>query len=157
MTLPAAATAAGHGPETEALAGLVERVTFHNADSGFCVLRVKVRRQRDLVTVVGHAATIAVGEWMQMSGTWINDRTHGLQFRAAFLKASLPTTLEGIEKYLGSGMIRGIGPVYATSWSKPLARGCSTSSSRNRPGFTRSRASAPRGPPASSPAGPTRR
>ncbi|MGG5890688.1 SF1B family DNA helicase RecD2 [Falsiroseomonas sp. HC035] len=114
MTLPAVATAAGRGPETEALAGLVERVTFHNADSGFCVLRVKVRGQRDLVTVVGHAAAIAAGEWVQMSGTWTNDRTHGLQFKAAFLKASPPTTLEGIEKYLGSGMIRGIGPVYAT-------------------------------------------
>ncbi len=98
----------------EALAGLVERVTFHNADSGFCVLRVKARGQRDLVTVVGHAATIAAGEWVQMSGGWVNDRTHGLQFKAAFLKASPPTTLEGIEKYLGSGMIRGIGPAYAT-------------------------------------------
>jgi len=98
----------------EALAGLVERVTFHNADSGFCVLRVKARGQRDLVTVVGHAATIAAGEWVQMSGSWVNDRTHGLQFKAAFLRASPPTTLEGIEKYLGSGMIRGIGPVYAT-------------------------------------------
>ena len=97
----------------EALAGLVERVTFHNADTGFCVLRVKARGQRDLVTIVGHAASIASGEWVQMSGTWVNDRTHGLQFRAAFLKASPPTTLEGIEKYLGSGMIRGIGPVYA--------------------------------------------
>src|SRR3954452_5721397 len=97
----------------EALAGLVERVTFHNADSGFCVLRVKARGQRDLITVVGHAAMIASGEWVQMSGSWINDRTHGLQFKAAFLKASPPTTLEGIEKYLGSGMIRGIGPVYA--------------------------------------------
>ena len=92
----------------------MERVTFHSADSGFCVLRVNARGQRDLVTVVGHAATIAAGEWVQMSGTWITDRTHGLQFKAAFLKASPPTTLEGIEKYLGSGMIRGIGPVYAT-------------------------------------------
>ena len=102
------------GPPTEALAGLVERVTFHNADSGFCVLRIKARGQRDLVTVVGHAASISAGEWVQMSGIWVTDQTHGLQFKAAFLKASAPTTLEGIEKYLGSGMIRGIGPVYAT-------------------------------------------
>ena len=101
------------GSPTEALAGLVERVTFHNEENGFCVLRVKARGQRDLVTVVGHAASIAAGEWVQMSGTWFNDRTHGLQFKAAFLKASPPTTLEGIERYLGSGMIRGIGPVYA--------------------------------------------
>ncbi len=98
---------------TEALAGLVERVTYHNPESGFCVLRVKVRGQRDLVTVVGHAASISAGEWVQLSGSWINDRSHGLQFRASFLKATQPTTVEGIEKYLGSGMIRGIGPVYA--------------------------------------------
>ncbi|MBV0888921.1 ATP-dependent RecD-like DNA helicase [Komagataeibacter oboediens] len=98
---------------TEALAGLVERVTFHNAENGFCVLRVKVRGQRDLVTVVGHAAMISAGEFVQMSGRWFNDHTHGLQFKVEFLKASPPTTVEGIERYLGSGMIRGIGPVYA--------------------------------------------
>ena len=92
----------------------MERVTFHSEESGFCVLRVKARGQRDLITVVGHAATIAAGEWVQMTGDWVNDRTHGPQFKAAFLKASPPTTREGIEKYLGSGMIRGIGPAYAS-------------------------------------------
>jgi exodeoxyribonuclease V alpha subunit len=56
---------------------------------------------------------ISAGEFVQASGSWINDRTHGVQFRASFLKATAPTTVEGIEKYLGSGMIRGIGPVYA--------------------------------------------
>jgi len=109
----AAPPAQARAAPTEALAGLVERVTFHSAETGFCVLRVKARGQRDLVTVVGHAASISAGEWVQTSGTWVNDRTHGPQFRAAFLKATPPTTLEGIEKYLGSGMIRGIGPVYA--------------------------------------------
>jgi exodeoxyribonuclease V alpha subunit len=98
---------------TEVLAGLVERVTFHNDENGFCVLRVKARGQRDLITVLGHAAMIAAGEFVQASGTWVNDRTHGVQFKAAFLKAAAPTTTEGIEKYLGSGMIRGIGPIYA--------------------------------------------
>jgi exodeoxyribonuclease V alpha subunit len=97
----------------EVLAGLVERVTFHNDENGFCVLRVKARGQRDQITVVGHAAMISAGEFVQASGSWINDRTHGVQFRASFLKATAPTTVEGIEKYLGSGMIRGIGPVYA--------------------------------------------
>ena len=97
----------------EALAGLVERVTFHNPDTGFCVLRVKVRGQRELTTVVGQAAMIGAGEFVQMSGAWVNDRTHGQQFRASFLKTSPPTTLEGIERYLASGMIRGIGPIYA--------------------------------------------
>ena len=99
--------------EREAFGGLVERVTYHNAENGFCVLRVKARGQRDLVTVVGAAAAISAGEFIQASGIWINDRTHGLQFKAAFLKAAPPTTLEGIERYLGSGMIKGIGPVYA--------------------------------------------
>jgi len=74
--------------------------------------RVKARGQRDLITVLGHAAMISAGEFVQASGSWINDRTHGVEFRASFLKAMAPTTVEGIEKYLGSGMIRGIGPVY---------------------------------------------
>ena len=97
----------------EVLAGLVERVTFHNEENGFCVLRTKARGHRDLVTVVGQAATISAGEWITASGEWVNDRTHGQQFRARFLKTSAPTAVEGIEKYLGSGMIRGIGPGYA--------------------------------------------
>ncbi len=101
------------GPATENLAGLVERVTFHNEENGFCVLRLKARGRRDLITVIGHAAMISAGEWVQAAGAWTNDRTHGLQFRAAFLKATPPTTLDGIERYLGSGMIRGIGPTYA--------------------------------------------
>jgi exodeoxyribonuclease V alpha subunit len=97
----------------EVLAGPVERVTFHNVESGFCVLRIKARGHRELVTVIGHAAVISAGEWITASGEWINDRTHGQQFKAKFLKTSEPTSLDGIEKYLGSGMIRGIGPVYA--------------------------------------------
>src|SRR5690606_12954498 len=71
------------------------------------------RGKRDLITVVGHAATISAGEFIQASGEWTNDLTHGVQFRARFLKAMPPTTAEGIEKYLASGMIRGIGPVNA--------------------------------------------
>src|SRR5487761_1801620 len=106
-------------PAREVLAGLVERVTFHNEENGFCVLRGKARGHRDLVTLVGHAATIAAGEAVTASGTWVNDRTHGLQFKAHFLKATAPNTVEGIRRYLASGMIRGIGPVYA----KKLVRG----------------------------------
>ncbi|HET6519039.1 MAG TPA: hypothetical protein VFG47_04385, partial [Geminicoccaceae bacterium] len=68
-----------------------------------------MRGHRDLVTVVGHAATTSAGEFVQASGAWVNDRAHGLQFKAAFLRAAPPTTLEGIERYLGSGMVKGIG------------------------------------------------
>ena len=108
-------------PETatqEVLAGLVERVTYHNDENGFCVLRIKARGHRDLVTVVGHAATIAAGEWVTASGEWTNDRTHGQQFKTRFMRTSAPTSIDGIEKYLGSGMIRGIGPVYAKKMVK---------------------------------------
>jgi exodeoxyribonuclease V alpha subunit len=98
----------------EVLAGLVERVTYHNVENGFCVLRAKARGHRDVVTLVGHAATIAAGEWITASGQWVNDRTHGQQFKARFLRTSPPTSAEGIEKYLSSGMIRGVGPVYAS-------------------------------------------
>ena len=97
----------------EVLAGLVERVTFHNSDNGFCVLRAKARGHRDLVTVIGHAAMISAGEWITATGEWTNDHTHGQQFKARFMRTSAPTSIDGIEKYLGSGMIRGIGPVYA--------------------------------------------
>ncbi|MFC3167820.1 SF1B family DNA helicase RecD2 [Paracoccus fontiphilus] len=107
---------------TEVLAGLVERVTFHSPESGFCVLRVKARGHRDLITVVGHAAMISAGEWITASGAWLNDRTHGLQFKAQFLKTSAPSSIEGIEKYLGSGMIRGIGPVYARRLVKAFGK-----------------------------------
>jgi hypothetical protein len=120
--------------ENETFAGLVERVTFHNEENGFCVLRVKARGKRDLITVVGHAATISAGEFLQASGEWVNDREHGLQFRARFLKAAPPTTVEGIERYLGSGMIRGIGPVFARKLVRAFGRRCSTSSEPSRVG-----------------------
>lgn len=97
----------------EVVAGLVERVTFHNAENGFCVIRVKARGHRELVTVIGHAASISAGEWITATGEWVNDRTHGLQFRTSFLRSSAPTSVEGIERYLASGMVRGIGPAYA--------------------------------------------
>ncbi len=83
----------------------MERFTFHSEESGFFVFRVKARGHRDLVTTVG--------EWITASGVWLNDRNHGLQFKAHFLKTSAPSSIDGIEKYLGSGMIKGIGPVYA--------------------------------------------
>jgi hypothetical protein len=61
----------------EVLVGLVERVIFHDAENGFCVLRAKARGHRNLVTVIGHAAIISAGEWITASGEWTNDRTHG--------------------------------------------------------------------------------
>ncbi|ABK97822.1 SF1B family DNA helicase RecD2 [Pelobacter propionicus] len=97
----------------ERLSGSVERVTFHSEESGFCVLRVKVKGKRDLVTVIGSAAAITAGEFVECVGSWHNDKTHGLQFKTINLKTVPPSTLEGIEKYLGSGMVKGIGPHFA--------------------------------------------
>jgi exodeoxyribonuclease V alpha subunit len=97
----------------EPLSGLVERVTFHSADTGFCVLRVNVRGHRDLVTVLGSAAEVHAGEHIQASGQWQQHREHGLQFRASFLQVVPPSSIQGIRRYLGSGLIKGIGRHFA--------------------------------------------
>jgi exodeoxyribonuclease V alpha subunit len=97
----------------ESLTGLIERVTFFNDENGFAVLKVKSKGRRDLITVVGSAPSINAGEWLTAEGSWVQDREFGRQFRASLLKTAAPTSREGIEKYLGSGMVKGIGPVYA--------------------------------------------
>lgn len=107
-------TAVPANPElTESLSGLIERVTFHNEETGYAVLKVKVRGHRDLVTVVGSLASVSPGEWLNAEGRWHQDREYGAQFKAEILTSTAPTTREGIERYLGSGMVKGIGPVYA--------------------------------------------
>ncbi len=98
---------------TESLAGLIERVTYHNPDAGFCVLQLKAPGHKDLVSVVGHASTVTPGEYVEGTGQWSIDRQYGRQFRADTLRLSPPTTPAGIEKYLGSGLVKGVGPVYA--------------------------------------------
>lgn len=105
------------GPE-DALSGLVERVTFHNPENGFCVLKVQAEGHRQLVCIVGTVPSVTPGEWITAQGTWQRDKDHGLQMKARTLKTQPPTSLEGIEKYLGSGLIKGIGPVYATKLVK---------------------------------------
>ena len=98
---------------SDELAGLIERVTFFNEETGFAVLRVKAKGRRDLLTVIGNLPAVNAGEWIHASGQWVRDREHGLQLRAQRIKSTPPTSREGMEKYLGSGMIKGIGPVYA--------------------------------------------
>ncbi|MDP1666158.1 MAG: ATP-dependent RecD-like DNA helicase [Methylobacter sp.] len=97
----------------EKLQGSIERVTFHSESTGFCVLRVKVSGHRELITVIGSASSVTAGEYIECLGFWVNDRQHGQQFKSVSLTIILPTTLEGIEKYLGSGMVKGIGPHFA--------------------------------------------
>jgi len=95
------------------LVGSIERVAFHNDETGFCVLRVKARGHRKPVTVVGHAPAVAIGELFEAGGTWLNDRHHGVQFRAETLKTSVPTTEEDLQRFLGSGLLKGVGPACA--------------------------------------------
>jgi len=100
-------------PATEEISGLIERVTFHNDESGFCVLRVKTPVHREETTVVGSLTSVTAGEWLVAEGGWVRDKEHGLQFKAAMMKTVPPTTPEGIERYLGSGLVKGIGPILA--------------------------------------------
>ena len=95
------------------LSGTVERVTFHSEDTGFSVLKVKVKGEADLVTVIGRIPNVSVGEFLTAEGDWVMDPTHGNQLKATILRTSPPDSREGIEKFLGSGLIKGIGPIYA--------------------------------------------
>jgi exodeoxyribonuclease V alpha subunit len=102
-----------NAPFADSLSGLIERVTFFNEENGWAVLKVKAKGHRDQVTVLGSLPSVSAGEWVTAEGRWVQDREFGQQFRAEILNSTAPTTKEGIEKYLGSGMVKGIGPVYA--------------------------------------------
>ena len=97
----------------EPVSGVVERITFHNLDNGYVVLKVRAPKHRELITVVGTLSNVVAGEYIEARGQWVNDRTHGVQFKADELRTTPPHTPEGIAKYLGSGLIKGIGPTYA--------------------------------------------
>ncbi|MGL6074180.1 MAG: SF1B family DNA helicase RecD2 [Fimbriiglobus sp.] len=97
----------------DVVTGAVERITFHNLDNGYCVLKVRAKGHRDLVTVVGNIPQVIAGEYLEATGDWTQDRFHGIQFTASELKTTPPHSPEGIIKYLGSGLVKGIGPTYA--------------------------------------------
>ena len=97
----------------EYLKGIVERVTYSNPENGFSVIRIKTENKEELVTAVGTLAQISPGTQLIMKGSWKNDSKFGRQFTVDSYKELMPSTLTGIEKYLGSGLIKGIGPVYA--------------------------------------------
>lgn len=103
------------------LAGSVERVTFYNPENGYTVLRLRPDRREmrlfpygeQLVTVVGNLPEVNPGEWLRLTGQWANHARHGRQFQVELCEQSLPATVEGIKRYLGSGMVRGVGKVMA--------------------------------------------
>lgn len=97
----------------EYISGVVERITYANEESGFCVIKIKSRGFSELVTVVGTLAAVNVGSTLRLKGDWRFDGKYGKQFNAIDYRETVPATIAGIEKYLGSGLIKGIGPVYA--------------------------------------------
>ena len=99
--------------QEKTLSGTIERVTFHNEENGYCVLRVSMSDARKTQTVVGNCAAPNAGEEIAARGEWIEDDQYGSQFRASEISTSEPDNLKGIERYLGSGLIDGIGPTYA--------------------------------------------
>ena len=97
----------------EQIRGVVERITYQNEENGYSVIKCRVKNYQDLVTVVGAMAEVHVGSVLVMSGTWRVDKKYGRQFSMESYEETLPATVYGIEKYLGSGLIKGVGPKFA--------------------------------------------
>lgn len=110
MTIASRESPERKSPNTgvQQISGLIERVTFHSEESGFCVLRIKARGHHDQITVIGTLPQVRAGEWIEADGRWAVDRDHGQQFKAEVLRTTAPATAEGIERYLASGLIKGI-------------------------------------------------
>ena len=97
----------------ELLNGLIERITFINEETGFSVIKIKSKGFSELVTVVGNMASVVVGSAVSLKGEWKTDSKYGKQFSVQYYTETVPASVLGIEKYLGSGFIKGIGPQYA--------------------------------------------
>lgn len=100
------------------LAGIVERITFTNEDTGFSVVKIRVKGYPELVTVVGNMAHVNPGSILSLQGQWTYDSRYGRQFNVEHYSETIPASVAGIEKYLGSGLIKGIGPVHARRITK---------------------------------------
>ena len=110
--------AEGGAPVLSELEGVIERVTFHNAENGYSVVRLtptggRGRAKADVVTVLGNFTNPVVGESLRCFGEWIKHPQYGAQFKLERYETLRPATATAIEKYLGSGMVKGIGPVMA--------------------------------------------
>ena len=103
----------GDDKEIKELTGQIERITYSDAESGYAVLRIAVKSYPDLVTAVGTIASPAVGEVLSMKGLWTDHPKFGSQFKIVEYRSFAPSSIQGIEKYLGSGLIKGIGPSIA--------------------------------------------
>jgi len=107
------ASARADRPSVEHVQGIVERVTFHSDESGYTVLRFNAPLERELVTIIGRFPEIHAGQTLRLTGFWREHPKYGRQFQCLHAQETKPATLTGLEKYLGSGLIKGIGPVTA--------------------------------------------
>ena len=98
---------------SETLLGVIEKITYSSEETGFVVARLQEKGKREMATVVGHLSGIRPGESVRLTGRWVHNRRFGEQFQAETFEILVPATLQGITKYLGSGLIKGIGPVMA--------------------------------------------
>jgi exodeoxyribonuclease V alpha subunit len=95
------------------LEGILERITYHSEQDGYTVARVQPRGKDHLITIVGKLLGMQVGESLELEGRWVDHPEHGRQFEVERYRTVLPATVEGIRRYLGSGLIKGVGPVMA--------------------------------------------
>ncbi len=107
------ATLPTNGPPLDTLEGVIERITFHNEDNGYTVARLLPPNARDVITIIGSFSNPVVGESLLCYGTWTNHAQWGKQMTVARYEVVRPATAFAIEKYLGSGMVKGVGPVTA--------------------------------------------
>ena len=97
----------------EYLTGIIERITFHAEESGYTIARLQTPRAKELTTIVGNFAHIQAGQTLRLEGSWKEHPKYGPQFQVSHYNETKPATLTGLEKYLGSGLIKGVGPVTA--------------------------------------------
>ena len=100
-------------PHYETITGVVERLTYHSEESGYTVARLKREKASELTTIVGSFANIQPGQTLQLTGFWRDHPQYGAQFQVTQYTETKPATLTGLEKYLGSGLIKGVGPITA--------------------------------------------
>ena len=93
--------------------GLLEKITYYNEENDFVVAKLYEKDKKELTTIVGNLSGINLGESLKLTGRWVHNKKFGEQFQVERFEVTVPATLHGIQKYLGSGLIKGIGPIMA--------------------------------------------
>src|SRR5205823_2700919 len=102
---------ASAGGEIEVVDGVLERITYVNEENGYTVARLKVPRYKKPVTIAGYLPAVSVGEGLRLEGKWVNHAQYGHQLMVTRYQSAMPSTVNALKKYLGSGLLKGVGPV----------------------------------------------